>query len=221
MRPEVHRLARKLTAVVRGDRFRCTAQCYQPVQLFCDLLARRRAVGMHAQTLSGVLIDDRQNSKPSSVRQPLAHKVHAPTLVRKSGFWKPDSHLRGTLDSLLRPHLQCFFPIQPVNAFGVYAPTFSPQQHRQSSITVPNPPTRDAHEPASSLFTQLIRLSYLTHQLAPLRGLQAFFESTSCKMCLSNVRSATIPFSLRFSSRNCRSSRNSCNPSPAYRRFQL
>src|ERR1700680_5247143 len=88
MRPEVHRLARKLTAVVRSDRFGCTAECYQPVQLFDDLLARLRAVGLHAQTLSRVLIDYRQNSKPSSVRQPLAHKVHAPTLVRTSGFWK-------------------------------------------------------------------------------------------------------------------------------------
>ena len=133
MCPEVHRLARKLTAVVRSDRSRCTAECYQPVQLFDDLLAHLRAVGLHAQTLSRVLIDDRQNSKPSSVRQPFAHKVHAPTLVRKSGFWKGDPHLRGTLDPLFRPHLQCFFSIQPINAFCIYAPTFSP------SITVPDP----------------------------------------------------------------------------------
>src|ERR1700719_2025322 len=245
MRPKVHRLARKLATVVRGDRFRCTAQYDQPVQLFADLLARLRAVGIDAQTLSGVLIDDSQNSKPSPVRQSLAHKVHAPALVRKSGFWKHDSHLCGALRPLLRPHLQCFFPIRRVNAFGIYAPTFSPQHHRQSSITVADPragqipqphtqfalriatalvaigPTRDAHQPASSVFTQLIRLSYLAHQLATLDGLQAFFESTSCKMCLSNVRSATIPFSLRFSSRSCRSSRSSCNRRPAYRRLQL
>src|SRR5258708_961420 len=67
--------------------YRCTAEGYQLGQLFGDLLARLRAVGIHAQTLSGVLIDYRQNSKPSSVRQAFAHKVHAPTLVRKSGFW--------------------------------------------------------------------------------------------------------------------------------------
>jgi hypothetical protein len=89
---------------------------------------------LHAQTLSRVLIDYRQNSKPSSVRQPFAHKVHAPTLVRKG-----DPYLRGTLDPLLRPHLQCFFSIEPVNAFCIYAPTFSPQHHRQPSITVPDP----------------------------------------------------------------------------------
>ena len=40
---------------------------------------------------------------------------------------------------MFRPYLQCFFSVQPVNAFGIYAPTFSPQQHRQSSITVPDP----------------------------------------------------------------------------------
>jgi hypothetical protein len=57
----------------------------------------------------------------------------------KSGFWKRDPHLRGTLDPLLRPHLQCFFSIEPVNAFCIYPPTFSPQHHRQPSITVPDP----------------------------------------------------------------------------------
>src|ERR1700730_1303017 len=245
MRPKVHRLARKLTTVVRGDRLRCIAQCAQPLQLFADLLARLRAVGIQAQTLSGVLIDDRQNSKPASIRQSLTHKVHAPALVRKSGFWKPDPHLRRTLDPLLRAHLQCFFSIEPVNAFGIYPPTLSPQHYRQSSISVPDPrggqipqphaqfalriatalitirPTRDAYQPASAVFTQLIRLSYLAHQLASLGELQVFFESTSCKICLSNVGSATIPFSLRFSSRSCRSSRSSCNPSLAYRRLQL
>src|ERR1700730_15222467 len=245
MCPVVHGPARKLATVVRGDRFRRTAQCDHPVQLFTNLLARLRAVGIQAQTLSGVLIDDRQNSKPASIRQSLTHKVHAPALVRKSGFWTPDPHLRRTLDPLLHAHLQCFFSMEPVNAFGIYPPTLSPQHYRQSSISVPDPrggqipqphaqfalriatalitirPTRDAHQPASSGFTQLIRLSYLAHQLATLDGLQAFFDSTSCKMCLSNVRSATIPFSLRFSSRSCRSSRSSFNPNPAYRRFQL
>ena len=66
MRPKVHGLARKLATVVRGDRFLCTAQGDQPVQLFADLLARLRAVGIRTQTLSGVLIDDRQNSKRRS-----------------------------------------------------------------------------------------------------------------------------------------------------------
>jgi hypothetical protein len=146
---------------------------------------------MHAQTPSGGLIDDRQNSKPSSVRQSLTHKVHAPTLVRKSGFGKRDSHLGGTF-ALLRPHRQRLFPILPVNAFCIYSPTFSPQYHRQSSISVADPragqipqpdaklglgsatalvtiqPTRDAHQPASAVCTQLIRLSYFAHQLPTL-----------------------------------------------------
>ena len=119
-------------------------------------------------------------------------------------------------------------------------PTFSPQQHRQSAITIadsrtsqiPQPhtqlalaiapalipirPTRDSDQPASAQFVQLIRLSYFAHQFAALGGLQAFFESTSCRMCLSNVRSATIPFSLRFSSSNSRSRLSSLTPIPPF-----
>src|ERR1019366_565484 len=94
MRPAVHRPAREFGNVVRSDRFWCSAKFYQPVQLFCDLLARLRALGIRAQTFPGVLVQYRQNSKPSPVRQSLTHKVHAPTLVRKSSFWKRDSHLR-------------------------------------------------------------------------------------------------------------------------------
>jgi hypothetical protein len=92
---------------------------------------------------------------------------------------------------------------------------------RISTALVTIRPTRVAHQPASLVLTQLIRVAYWAHQLATLGGLQAFFESTSCKMWLSNVRSATIPFRFRFSSRSCRSSRSSFNPSPAYRRPHL
>ena len=39
------------------------------------------------------------------------------------------------------------------------------------------------------------------------RGIQAFFASTSCRMTLSKVRSATSRLSLRFSSSSCRNRR--------------
>jgi len=61
---------------------------------------------------------------------------------------------------------------------------------------------------------ELVR-SYLTIT----KDLGRVMTRTSCRMCLSNVRSATMPFSLRFSSRSCRSSRTSFNPNPPYRRF--
>src|ERR1700739_2439197 len=245
MSPVVHRLAGKFRTIVRSDRFGCTAQCNHTLQLFRDLLSGLRSVRMGAQAFSRVLIDDRQNAKPSPVHQPVTYKVHAPPLIRITRFCKPDPRLGRSLGPLLDPQLQPFFPVESVNTLSIYMPTFSPQQHRQSPITVADSggsqipqshsqlrlgiatalitirPARDAHQPASAQFIQLIRLSYLAHQFAALGGLQAFFESTSCRMCLSNVRSATMLFSLRFSSRSCRSSRTSFNPNPPYRRFHL
>src|SRR6476646_6429521 len=53
-------------------------------------------------------------------------------------------------------------------------------------------------------------------QLPPARGLQGFFRSTSCNMCLSRVRSATNPFNRRFSSSSCLSRLSSLTPIPAY-----
>src|SRR6476646_5504925 len=53
-------------------------------------------------------------------------------------------------------------------------------------------------------------------QLPPARGLQGFFRSTSCNMCLSRVRSATNPFNRRFSSSSCLSHLSSLTPIPAY-----
>jgi hypothetical protein len=127
----------------------------------------------------------------------------------------------------------------------IYRPAFALQQHRQSPVSIAHPgtgqlsyphpqlhlritpalvaidPASDPDQPARSVFAQLVTFPYRGNELAASGGLQTFFESTSCNMCLSRVRSATNVFSLRFSSRNCRSSRRSLNPNPAYRRRQL
>ena len=64
----------------------------------CNLLPRLGAVGIGALTLSGVLIEYRQNPGPFSIRQSLTPKIHAPALVNKAGFWKCDPHARRTVD---------------------------------------------------------------------------------------------------------------------------
>src|SRR6185437_6368545 len=146
--------------------------------------------------------------------------------------------MRTALLPFCRVHSQAFFAINPVHALGVYLPAFMSQHHRQPSGTVTRPvagqlaqalpkfalriatalilvdPARDAHQPTSAAFIQLVRLADAAHHVPPRGGLQAFFDNTCCKMCLSRVRSATSAFSLRFSSRNWRSSRSSLNPTP-------
>src|ERR1700691_652118 len=147
--------------------------------------------------------------------------------------------MRAALLSLGRAHAEIFFAIDSIHPFRVHPPAFTPQHHRQPPVAVTRPvageiaqalpqfvlgiatalilvdPARDPRQPTSAAFIQLVRLTDAAYQLPPRRGLQAFFDSTSCSMCLSSVRSATSVFSLRFSSRNWRSSRSSFNPTPA------
>src|SRR5438045_1292560 len=92
-------------------------------------------------------------------------------------------------------NLQRFVPIKPVNSLGIYLPAFPPQHHRQSPISVASPcsgqlpqshaqlglviaaafvavrPTSDSDQPAGTLFAELMRLAYVTHQLPACRGL--------------------------------------------------
>src|SRR5512143_640051 len=57
-------------------------------------------------------------------------------------------------------------------------------------------------------------LLQICHQSPPGGRLYNFFESTSCNIHLSRLRSATICFSLRFSSSNCFRRLSSLMPKP-------
>src|SRR5208282_4204025 len=64
--------------------------------------------------------------------------------------------------------------------------------------------------------THRVALSNPLGQRATARWPQSFFRTTSPKMCLSSVSSATNRFNRAFSSRSCRSSRISVRPSFPY-----
>src|SRR5258705_8604340 len=72
-----------------------------------------------------------------------------------------------------------------------------------------------------SLQADLVPGIDLHHQHPFLSRPQNFFLTTSCRMCLSKVRSATSCFSFRFSSSKSRNRRSSLTPIPPYFRFQL
>src|ERR1700756_277140 len=106
---------------------------------------------MSAQAFARVLIDDRQNAKPSPVHQPVTYKGHAPPLIRVVRFREADSRLGGSLGPLLDPQLQPFFPVESVNTLSIYMPTFSPQQHRQSPISIADSRGRQIPQPHPQL----------------------------------------------------------------------
>ena len=194
---------------------------------------------MDAQALPCVLIDDCKDSEPATIRKPITHEVHTPSLIRPACSGQGYAHLPCSFGPLRRPHLQSLFSVQAIHAFRVYYPTFSAQHYGQPAVSISHSdtgqlsesktkrhlrillalvavrPTCDSDQPTSTAFGQLVCLPHLRDQLPTCCGLQTFFDSTSCRICLSSVRSATNVFSCRFSSRNCRNSRNSLTPTPA------
>src|SRR5438105_14608937 len=115
----------------------------------------------------------------------------APALVRLHGSAQRNPHARCAFRTSHCVHLQTFLSIQTVDPLGIYLPPLAPQQNGEPPISVPNPttcqipqahaefrlhisptlvpvdPARDAHQPAGSPLTELIRLAHLAYQLAP------------------------------------------------------
>jgi len=103
-------------------------------------------------------------------------------------------------------------------------PTFPAQQHEYSPETIADPRGSDLFDPqkewriiiltglviprrtallydlASPANPNSISVDQVAHERLALRGPQSFFESTSCSMTLSRLKSATNCLSLRFSS---------------------
>jgi len=170
-------------------------------------------------------------------------KIHAPALVRSrcnaAGNWPSARHL----PALLGPHDQPFVPVQPVDSLRVHVPAFASQQHGQAPIAVahmhsrqlsqtmpqhfieylpalvPQRPDRQLHNPRRVPLADSIGLLRPARQLPTRTRPYSFFETISCRICRSKLRSATSRFSRPTSSRNCRSSRNSLTPTPVYFRF--
>jgi hypothetical protein len=139
---------------------------------------------------------------------------------------------------LLRPNLQPFFLVQPIEQAVVDLPSLPPPQHVQSPLAVAHPDRREFPKtqpdgsripPATPIpicppvkpfdlaclsFANLVRSDQMPGEPAPGRRLQTFFDSMSCNIFLSSLRSATIPFSLRFSSSNAAAGEARRSPSP-------
>src|SRR6056297_1037573 len=142
------------------------------------------------------------------------------------------------------PQLQTLEPIQAPHALLVHRPALTTQHDVNtlvaeswsgiSDLPYPQPECRLILRFALAVIRSTGKLcqsarpdcAYLKLLLDPanqrtaLGWLQSFFRTTSPRMCLSRVRSATTRFSRAFSSRSCRSSRNSVRSSLPYFFFQ-
>jgi len=198
----------------------------ESVELLHHSFPGLRVIRQSAETLPRILIYYRQNAEPAAIDQPITHKIHTPALVWPARTRQRNTQVGRQFGPFCGAHLQLFLPVQPVHPFRIYRPTLASQQHCQPSIAVANSapgqfaqphaqfvlriaatpipmgPARNQHQPAGTLLAHLVRLANTADQLATNCGLQTFFDRTSCKMCLSKLRSATSNLSFWFSSRN-------------------
>ena len=114
--------------------------------------------------------------------------------------------------------------IQPIDALMVGLPALPTQQHEDPAEAIADARGSDLLDPlkqwvimfllglvvprraalfdyvAGAAHTDAVTVDQMAHERLALRGPQSFFDSTSCNMTLSRLRSATSCLSLRFSS---------------------
>src|SRR5579864_3245437 len=172
-------------------------------------------------------------------------KIHAPALVRAlrlRGGPSMQAHALATTHA--HAYLKAFQPIPTMDTLLVHQPALTTEHHvdtqvpeaRSGMCDLPDPqaqcrlisgfalaiPTsvRELGEPNRLTHTHRVTLPNPLGQRATARWPQSFFRTTSPRMCLSRVRSATRRLRRAFSSRSWRSSRISVSPSFAYFFFQ-
>src|ERR1700757_112665 len=174
------------------------------------------------------------------------HKVHRPDLIRshRRPAVFPQLGLDPTLGRLVT-QLQAHLAIQAADALDVHPPAFTPQQHVNTPIAIAHTNSRNLLDPFTQLslpgstgavvvgrsFDRQRTASasnahppgrpYVIHHLPLSDRLQNFRRITSCNIALSSDRSATIFFSLPFSSSSWRSRFISDGIKPAYFLRQL
>ncbi len=208
------------------------------VQGLDNRTGRKSSGDLDARTNTAEVVDDRQRTKATTILEPIGNEIDVPALVGRVRWCRGDADLRGELSSLPDPQIQPFQTIKSVHPLYPDLPAFALQQNVETPISEPRPGLGKLSQPASQ---SLLRVGFaplvvraplqleeptrplnadripvpgLVDQLALARGLQSFFAKASLRIWRSRLRSATKPFSLRFSSRSCRSSRNSLELRP-------
>ena len=225
VRPQIQIARYKLGTLV--DSNRCRESNFSPdsYQYFHDVSATELEARFHGRRKPREHIDDRENSQLAASRQLIMDEVHGPGLVRSRRCLPIASQLRH--DPALRcfvAQLQAILAVKSVHPFGIHRPAFTAQQHVNAPITVTNTGPGDLLDPfgqfslpgstgavvagrsfdrqcaASSSNAYPPGRSRKAHQLTLPGRLQSFRRMTSCSIALSSDRSATIFFSLPFSS---------------------
>src|SRR5205823_5501474 len=125
----------ELAAIVhRNAAWQTSALGFGSLQRLRYFHPRHSPIRFQADALPRELVHHRQNTERSAIGELVAHKIHAPTLVRSARGGDASTLAASHLAALLSAHDQLLLRVQPVDALRVHFPTFSPQQHGQSSV---------------------------------------------------------------------------------------
>lgn len=161
------------------------------------------------------------------------HEVHAPALAKSRWLWHGatmQTHVLAAANP--HPELQTFEPIQTTNPLLVHRPALPTEHDVNTLVAEPRPGVGNLPDPQPQC-RLILRLGPpvegSSRELGQVTGLacarleplldpadqrtapgrlQSFFRTTSPRMCLSRVRSATTRLRRAFSSRSCSSSRS-------------
>jgi hypothetical protein len=224
--PAVDLLEYELASVVRLDPLRHQVPS-QPdrLQSVDHIDSPQRLAHHDGKAFPTAVIDYGQRPESAAVKQRVAHKIHAPYLVQTTthrAFQAVGARFEParTLGAKVQPLL----PVQTIHPLVVVCLAFPPQLDVDATATISNARDHDFPDaiaqggivPASRPIVvhrgankhqrraPSHRDAVVVHQVMAkslaLHGSQSFFFSTSCSICLSRLRSATICLSLAFSS---------------------
>lgn len=146
-RPAEHRIARELGAVVELQGRRQAPQTGESREGAHNAITGKREIHLDADRLAGEIVHDRERSIFATVTEHVVHEVERPALI-----WTADGRDGVTADvahTALAPgtQLKPFNAIDPMNALVVDDKAFTPQHHRQPSITEASPLCSQRLEP--------------------------------------------------------------------------
>ncbi len=223
--PAVHHHRDKLAAVVGLDAQRQIALVTQAFHHCHHIFSFEVLIHFDDQALLGEVVHDGQGPEAASVEQGVSNKVHAPNLIGTGQYRALQEVCRSlAFVSTFAPQVEVPLAVQPIHALVIGFPAFPAQQHEDPPETIANPHRSDLLDPlkqwriiivlrlvverrpallddsAGSTNPNAIPVDQMAHERLALRGPQNFFDSKSCNITLSRLRSATSCLSLRFSS---------------------
>lgn len=146
--PRIHSPAAKFSAIVDGYGRWQAPSSSEPLKAKDHLLACHGKVGPELQTLTGILIDQRQDTEIAAVLEPLRNKVHRPTVIYGGSSGQRHTYVGDAFAPMLAPHGEALRSIEPKDAPSADLPAFPLEHNQQPSVAKPYSGERQLLEPA-------------------------------------------------------------------------